>query len=499
MIRSLYSGVLGMKNHQIRMDVIGNNISNVNTTGFKAARANFQDVMYQMVKKGGVSSNPAQAGIGINVASINTYMNPGGLQPTGRTLDLGISGSGFFKLRDGGVEYYTREGIFYLTNGGAMVNSSGYTVVGQTWNKARNDVTITDPDAVIKAAGVASFDDDDGGGGTITKTISIKPADAASSTVLKDYKIVFGNGGGHSLTPGVPGVVYLDINDGTNPLTDTNSIQNAISNLFSNNVKVTVSVDNPAGIVDPINLDGCEITTAKSLFLQGLHADGSEVTTPVEIDLTSSTDLSLDQVIDKINAVQQKSGVKAYKYTDDNGDIKLVLTTVFNGHQEYDSQYQLQISNMGFLTGDTDIFAQAGIGALTEAEIIIDEKNIPIADLTIQSDGVISGIDTNNIPLMFAGGKDGARIILYNFSNQDGLERYKNNLFKESISSGPEKGGVPGSNGYGTIESGYLEMSNVELTDEFSNMITTQRGYQANSRIITVSDTMLEELLNLKR
>lgn len=111
--------------------------------------------MYQTVKQGGIKSNPAQAGIGINVASINSDMTPGGLQPSNRTLDLGISGSGFFKVSDGSIDYYTREGIFYLTRNGDLVNSSGYALKGETWNKAKSEVAISDPDAamVTKASG----------------------------------------------------------------------------------------------------------------------------------------------------------------------------------------------------------------------------------------------------------------------------------------------------------------------------------------------------------
>ncbi|MCG8401352.1 MAG: flagellar hook-basal body complex protein, partial [Firmicutes bacterium] len=146
MIRSLYSGVSGMKNHQIRMDVVGNNISNVNTIGFKAGRTNFQDTLYQTIKSGGISTNPAQAGLGINVASISSFMNSGPLQSTTRTLDLAINGTGFFKVNRGANEsYFTREGIFYVTQDGKMVNSNGYQLVGTTWQKAKQSITIADP------------------------------------------------------------------------------------------------------------------------------------------------------------------------------------------------------------------------------------------------------------------------------------------------------------------------------------------------------------------
>lgn len=138
MIRSLYSGVSGMKNHQIRMDVIGNNIANVNTTGYKSGRANFQDILYQTMispvapvndTDGSGSINPAQIGTGMTVASIGVNMEQGTLQNTGRTLDLAIQGNGFFCVTDGTDYYYTRNGVFYIDKNGYIVDSNGYQLV----------------------------------------------------------------------------------------------------------------------------------------------------------------------------------------------------------------------------------------------------------------------------------------------------------------------------------------------------------------------------------
>lgn len=273
MIRSLFSGVSGMKNHQVRMDVIGNNVANVNTTGFKSSRANFQDTLYQAVRFASASTgagkdniggiNPSQVGLGMSVSSITSNMRQGPLQNTGRSLDLAIEGNGWFVVTDGTEIYYTREGIFYIDNEGDLVNSNGYKVLDTT---------------------------------------------------------------GGAINFGKDGVSTLNI-----------------------------SID---GKITAKNLTGTDISPAN----------------PIGLAM---------------------------------------------------------------------------------------------------------------------------------FSNQDGLERVGQNLFKESVASGAPLGGdtpgTPASGGYGTINSGYLEMSNVDLTDEFVSMITTQRGYQANARTITTSDQMLEELLNIKR
>lgn len=139
MIRSLFSGVSGMKNHQVRMDTIGNNVANVNTTGFKSARCNFQDLISQDLRSpsagdnGGTGTggvNPGQVGLGMTVSSIANNMQQGAMQTTGRTLDLAIQGNGYFIINktSGGSPFYTREGIFYMDNEGYLVNSNGYYV-----------------------------------------------------------------------------------------------------------------------------------------------------------------------------------------------------------------------------------------------------------------------------------------------------------------------------------------------------------------------------------
>lgn len=266
MIRSLYAGVSGMRNHQVRMDVIGNNIANVNAFGFKGARATFQDTLSQTLKGAGGGRNAIQVGTGMSLATVGINMEQGPLQMTGRNLDIAINGEGFFMVQanvDGapsGTVYYTRDGNFYLNDQGYLVTADGYFVV---------------------------------------------------------------SGDGEAIQVRLP--------------------------------------DNPA-----------------------------------------ITSLNVEQ----------------------NGRV------------------------------------------------------------------VVNGEERGNIRLA-------------TFSNPEGLERVGKNLFRATAASG-EGGGVenprtPGEEGVGTLEAGYLEMSNTDLSDEFTTMITTQRGYQANARIITVSDTLLEELINLKR
>ncbi|MEW6423395.1 MAG: flagellar hook-basal body complex protein [Bacillota bacterium] len=152
MIRSLYSGVSGLRNHQIRMDVIGNNIANVNTTGFKGSRANFQDVLSQTIRPAGGpgtnygSTNPSQVGLGMSLAGISTNMGQGALQNTGRTLDVAIQGNGFFVVqKPDGNRYATREGIFFVDSQGYLVNSNGYFICDSSGTSIQ---VTTDPNTL---------------------------------------------------------------------------------------------------------------------------------------------------------------------------------------------------------------------------------------------------------------------------------------------------------------------------------------------------------------
>ena len=182
MIRSLFSGVSGMKNHQVRMDAIGNNIANVNTTGFKSARCNFQDLISQILRSpsagdgatGGV--NPAQVGLGMTVAGIANNMQQGALQTTGRVLDLAVQGNGYFMIKKNSGDadnaaFYTREGIFYVDNNGDLVNSNGYYVCddgGAIIQVSSDPATISS--ISISDAGLINVTDS---AGTSTKQIGL--------------------------------------------------------------------------------------------------------------------------------------------------------------------------------------------------------------------------------------------------------------------------------------------------------------------------------------
>lgn len=168
MIRSLFSGVSGMKSHQIRMDVIGNNIANVNTVGFKGARCNFQDLLSQSLRSAGAPTattggvNPGQVGLGMTVAGIANNMQQGATQTTGRTLDLAIQGNGYFVIHKNlgdTSSFYAREGIFYMDAAGYLVNSNGYYVCDDTGAEIQLSATPANVSTIsISDTGVITVD-----------------------------------------------------------------------------------------------------------------------------------------------------------------------------------------------------------------------------------------------------------------------------------------------------------------------------------------------------
>ncbi|HWL26869.1 MAG TPA: flagellar basal body rod protein FlgG [Ureibacillus sp.] len=327
MLRSMYSGISGLKNHQTKLDVIGNNISNVNTYGFKKSRTVFKDLVSQSIS--GASSptgtlggvNPKQVGLGSQMAAIDVIHGTGSLQTTSRTLDLAVSGDGFFMVAD-------------------------------------------------SAVGTA---DDDG-----TGTVDTEAAGFSNYLYTR------------------AGNFYMDRN----------------GYLVNGDGKYLVGVANEK-IYDTVPGEGEEEAT-------------SNAETDKKIYDVGTTNLYSDGAIDN----------------DDLNPIKIP----------------------------------------TNAQ-----------SMSIGQDGTVTYVDVNG-KLQFAG-----QLLLAKFPNTGGLEKAGSNYYQVSTNSGDPTVQVATQSGIGSIQSGFLEMSNVDLSEEFTEMIVAQRGFQANSRIITTSDQILEELVNLKR
>jgi flagellar hook protein FlgE len=421
MLRSMFSAISGLRGHQTMMDVIGNNIANVNTVGFKSGRVNFQDIMSQTLHgatspQGGLGSiNPAQIGLGMTVAGIDVLQTQGNLQSTGKTTDMAIQGDGLFVESDGTNTYYTRDGAFDIALDGSLANpASGMKVQG--WQAdAAGAVDITQPITNI----VIPIGQRTTAQATSTVTLSGNlDAGAADATAVPTTMTVFDSLGiAHSVK-----VTFTK--------TAANTWSWAVAKDLTDTGIAVAQTPYDAGppVVQAVNngtltfsTSGIETTSTGSLSFT--FPDGAKATTPA---------------------------------------ISFAQMSQFSGASQPAGQTD------GFTSGTLTTFAVGDSGELT---------------------GVYSNGSTQVL----------GQIALASFLNSAGLARAGQNNFAATSASGSANIGKAGTGGRGTVTTGELEMSNVDLATEFTGMITAERGFQANSRVITTSDEMLQELVNLKR
>lgn len=438
MLRSMYSGISGLKNHQTKLDVIGNNISNVNTYGFKKGRVVFKDLISQTTAgasaptatRGGV--NPKQVGLGSQLAAIDTIHGTGALQTTSRTLDLAISGDGFFQVADSNLNQtgfvntqYTRAGNFYMDRDGFLVNSDGKYLVGFAADIIQGTAALTE--FTTEPAGAHVNDKTDA---LYLINYDVNPPERMNSSGGSEATI--SNGlriQGNQLFVGDP-------NSPTGPLSvhDTLGANTLTINVATGTLSFTKGTD-----TYELTLDANDKLIA---------VNTNDATDILDLEDTSITAANITANKNLYDAVQ-----KSFKQV---GTINVFSSTLSN--------------------------VQRPIQIPTTAQ-----------SMSIGQDGTINFVDENG-ELQVAG-----QIQLAKFPNTGGLEKVGSNYYQETSNSGAPVVGFATEMGIGSIESGFLEMSNVDLSEEFTEMIVAQRGFQANSRIITTSDQILEELVNLKR
>ncbi len=453
MMRSMFSGVSGLRAHQQRMDVIGNNVANVNTVGFKSSRVTFQEVFNQTLSgasapdsstsRGG--TNPMQVGLGTSVGSVDTMMSTGSSERTDNATDLSISGDGFFIVRGSSEDTYkfTRAGNFGLDKLGNLVSGSGYCVYG--WQKINDDGSF-DTESPVEPINLYS-DNHNGNKKIIAASATSKAAfsgnlnasnpDLGAGSTVTQFAVPFtvydGLGNGHQLS-----VNFRKIS-----VDDTNATTTWSYDIVSGTDETTFQLDTTGGVTNPPNTVASGTTTASGQLV----FDGGGK-------------------LDKAGA-----------------DIYLTLTTAAGvGAEPFN--VNLNFGNLTMFAGESSVVPTDINGYTTGT----------LTNFSIGSDGIITGVYSNGEQQSLG------CVALASFSNPAGLEKVGDNLFIPTTNSGNfTKGLAAGTGGTGTLTPGTLEMSNVDLSSEFTNMIVTQRGFQANSRIITTSDEMLQELVNLKR
>ncbi len=439
MMRSMFSGVSGLKAHQAKMDVIGNNVANVNTLGFKAGRVTFQEIFNQTLRGAGApdaatargGTNPMQIGLGIAVGSIDNQMTGGSPQRTDNPTDLSISGDGFFIVKGSAADTFkfTRAGNFGLDKLGNLVSGDGMNVYGWTKYEQQGDGTVKfDTEAPIGPINLYS-----------DATNGNKKIIAAKATTYAEFSGNLNSAQKVAATPPASDEQFIM------PYTVFDSLGNA------HELTLTFTKAAPTGTPP---------TTTWTYTLGTKKGDGTTFDVPSgTLKFDGEGKLTTDSV----------TSVKV-KMTPTAGANPFDVTLDFKKLTQFSGDSSVKPSNInGYTTGNLVTF-------------------------NIGSDGMITGVYSNGQqqPL--------GLIALAGFDNPAGLQKVGGNLFMPTTNSGDFNKGVPaGSQGVGTLSPGTLEMSNVDLSREFTDMIVTQRGFQANSRIITTSDEMLQELVNLKR
>lgn len=448
MMRSLFSGVSGLRAHQTKMDVIGNNVANVNTIGFKSGRVTFQEVFSQTLRGAGApdstsgrgGSNPMQVGLGIGVGAVDTITTRGSDQRTDNPTDLSIEGDGFFIVQGGKADTYrfTRAGNFSIDKLGNLVTGEGYNVMG--WQDYSVDPTN----------GSISYDTE-------------KPISAIN--------------------------LYSDPTNGNKRLIPAKATANAV---FSGNLDASNSVITAASAVTGTN---------------------QEFTIPLTVYDSLGNDYKVNVDFWKTAFTSGAGGNTTWLFRVDGGNG---ATTAASGTLTFATNGKLDPTTSGptfnvTLTPTTTATSGAGVApfdvkfdfstlSMYAADSSAKPKEVDgystgnLVTFNIGGDGIITGVYSNGQqqPLGMVG--------VTTFENSSGLQKVGNNMYIPTTNSGDfKKAEKPGANGTGTLNPGTLEMSNVDLSKEFTDMIVTQRGFQANSRIITTSDEMLQELVNLKR
>lgn len=610
MVRSMYSGVTGMKSHQTKLDVIGNNIANVNTYGFKSSRATFRDVYYQSLRNAAAptgnagGTNPSGIGYGSSVASVDLLMTQSTVSNTGNPMDVAINGDGFFQVQDAdGNTFYTRAGMLDIDADGNLVDMNGYFVLGVAGNPlgqkpASNKINILNTMGSVPATKASA-----------TTTISNVKYTFTAGNATPDGNVNLTIGSTADLPYGVKakatvGSSNINVMLNANETFATEAdLMRAINDAIKADNKgiqhpageFTLSMD-PAGTYPAGGLKGKEIAGTTFGYIKGsVPTTGLKKTvgatpgdpviptlfggfevlsvgdrfsgaTAVAPATPGGTKFELTQVAGATGAFNAdwSGGLFELKVTPDGGKTytatltgemlaaanSVIMTTTGDTEDTITMKFPsiaTMLKSADKNADSTQVFTDVdadnklippgyAVGDVKPAGMGADAANTTFTFTGVTSDkAAVASVKSKDLGLGSQGfrlqngteggqvqtkdltgiviGADGiitashgvlgtmevGRIDIANFNNSAALIQSGNSYYSVSANSGDAGLSIAGTGGVGNLKTSSLELSNVDLSQEFADMITTQRGFQANSRMITVSDTLLEELVNLKR
>lgn len=562
-MRSMYSGVSGLKNMQTSMDVIGNNISNVNTNGYKSSSVNFSDILSQTIQ--GASSpqgttggtNPRQIGLGMSVASISTNFADGNFQSTGKQEDMAIGGSGFFVLQNGNDKLYTRAGSFSRDSAGNYVAPGGFKLMG--WTADANGTlnaggalqAINVPIGTALAAQESkkismskNLKGDAPVGYSYTAAATVADSLGTQHKVNTSYyKVAI-----DPATKTSTWLTYTSVSDPTVNGTVTNQWQSVTFDATGALQKVQ-SITPAATPTDSLTLTGLNLDPTKAststqtfssitngkpeMYKLAFTADSSSANT-WSYTLSNGDGTSTNTGIVKYTppgttaAASGAPSLGGYSFFQSDGKTPAVMTagnltvtpstiaagipvaggfsitpvetanvtaaiTAGTAAAAFTAQFNNGSNQMSITRDLTQLTQYGGLGDSSLYEEGDGYSAGTLSATSLDSSGIITGTYTNGQHRALA------QVALAAFANSEGLTKEGAGNYSVSSNSGQPEVGTASTGGRGTLTGGGLEMSNVDLAKEFSDMIITERGYQANSKIITTSDEMLQDLNNLKR
>lgn len=418
MLRSMFSGVSGIQSHMVMMDVVGNNIANVNTVGYKSGYTTFKDIMSQTLRGGSsptaeaAGTNPVQVGLGAGIGSIDANFTQGSLQNTGRSTDLAIQGDGMFILRNGSTDSYSRAGSFSFDANGTMTNPQNGAIV-QGW----------------MADTVGAFD------------------------------------------------LTQPTGDITIPLTTVGQPRATTSIEFGGNLPATaVALDTVVSTIDVRDSQG----NARTITIQW---EKTAVANEWDWSVSDSGTLAI---------VDGDTGTITF---DTDGSLLSSTISSVSGNMEFSAagvdpvEITPDWGTVGGFNGLTQFMGSTSAAALTQDGY----QSGSLTSFTVAGDGIVTGVFSNGQTRQIA------QLALATFNNPSGLLRNGDNIWTVTASSGVADVGAAGAGNRGTLIPSALEMSNVDLAREFTNMIIAQRGFQSNARTVSTADEMLQELVNIKR
>ena len=536
MLSSMYSGISGLKSNSNSLNVVGNNISNVNTTGYKSSRASFEDVLYQTVAG---TSGSSQVGRGSALASVEADFSQGSFETTNSTTDLAIGGAGFFIVKKPGndTSYYTRAGGFSLDKDGNLVDTAGDYLQGKAIDRTTNtaygvDTNITisqqpsEPRATEEIDMVVNLQSDAAWKGSISAPVS--------TTVGADVIAVAAS------APGYPAAGNYSAAFAANGSDYTVTMTLPDGSLVAGNVtaaQATGTVTSFTGILvdgagSPIlDADGNTqtIRTGLDLTFNGITVGDTSSWTLSGYDPTSATTVSNTSNYSSAITVYDSLGLGHVVTVNFRKASEGTAASTWEWHVTTDGSDAIASGGSGTLTFNNNgvlvaggtaqpvvfdfsgaaagqminlVFSpSSGEGATTQYPIS-SKTNYQSQDgyapgvlqsISVSQDGIISGTYDNGQILKLY------QITLANFNNPQGLKREGGNLYSTTLESGNAYTSIPGDGGTGKISANSLEQSNVDLATEFVRMIIAQRGYEANAKVITTTDEVLQALMNLKR